>query len=183
MARVTKPWFPFLAQFAWRCGSVCSRDRESHPVQYSSAVELALDGDEGMEELVGDVGEDCGAAWGDAVLHDEDQELGQELIDLIGGLEVVELNQEVGGKVDVNGLRRLDLQRSVTKAQTGAEGAKTTLATACREVTAHLVAIGDGGSAGRARAGCLGIHFCPLWGVRLISRWVSVGAGVPPPWR
>jgi hypothetical protein len=183
MARVTKPWFPFLAQFAWRCGSVCSRDRESHPVQNGFAVELALDGDEGMEELVGDVGEDCGAAWGDAVLHDEDQELGQELIDLIGGLEVVELNQEVGGKVDVNGLRRLDLQRSVTKAQTGAEGAKTTLATACREVTAHLVAIGDGRSAGRARAGCLGIHSCPLWGVRLISRWVSVGAGVPPPWR
>ena len=82
------------------------------PVQYSSAVELALDGDEGMEELVGDVGEDGGATGGDAVLHDEDQELGQELIDLIGGLEVVELDQEVGGKVDVNGLRRLDLQRA-----------------------------------------------------------------------
>src|ERR1700726_234987 len=118
-----------------------------------------------MEELVGDVGEDGGATGGDAVLHDEDQELGQELIDLIGGLEVVELDQEVGGKVDVNGLRRLDLQSGMTKAQTGTEGAKTTLATTCGEMTAHLVANGDGGSASRSRAGCLGIHFCPLRGV------------------
>jgi hypothetical protein len=42
-------------------------------------------------------------------LHDEDEEFGQELVDLIGGLEVVKLDQEISGEVDVHRLRRLEL--------------------------------------------------------------------------
>ena len=39
---------------------------------YGLSGDLALDGYERVEELVGDVGEDGGTARGDAVLHDED---------------------------------------------------------------------------------------------------------------
>jgi len=121
-------------------------------------IDLALDGHERVEELVGNVGEDSGAACGDAVLHDEDEEFGEELIDLVGGLEVVKLDQEVGGEVDVHGLRRLELQGGMAKAEAGAESTKTTLTTASGEMMA-LLDCGDGGCAGGARGGCLGIHF------------------------
>jgi len=36
-------------------------------------------------------------------LHDKYQEFGKELVDLLGGLQVVELTEEVGGKVDSTG--------------------------------------------------------------------------------
>ena len=45
-----------------------------------------LDGREGAEELVGDVGQDGGAARGDAVLREMDEERGEEVIDLRGGI-------------------------------------------------------------------------------------------------
>jgi len=77
-------------------------------------------------------------------LHHEDEELGEELIDLLGGLEVAELDQEVGGEIDVHGLQRLELQGGVTKAEAGAEGTKSTLTTASGEMTALLVASGNG---------------------------------------
>ena len=67
---------------------------------------------------------------------------------MIGGLEVVELDQEVGGEVDVHGLRWLELQGGVTKAEAGAEGTKSTLTTASGEMTALLVARGNGRCAG-----------------------------------
>ncbi len=142
-----------------RTGFIAFGPRGVEDVLHRIVVDLALDGDEGVEELVGDVGKDGGAAYGDAVLHHEDEEFGEKLIDLLGGLEVVELDQEVGGEVDVYGLRRLELQGGVTKAEAGAEGTKTTLATVSGEMTALLVASGDGRCAGGAGAGCLGIHF------------------------
>jgi hypothetical protein len=77
-----------------------------------------------VEELVGDVSEDGGATRGDAILHDEDQELGKELVDLLGGLQVVELAEEVGGKVDINGLSGLELQRRMAKTKARADGPK-----------------------------------------------------------
>jgi hypothetical protein len=92
-------------------------------------------------------------------LHHEDEEFGEELIDLVGGLEVVELDQEVGGEVDVHGLRWLEFQGRMAKAEAGAKRGKATLATASGEMPALLVASGDGGCAGGAGAGCLGIHF------------------------
>jgi hypothetical protein len=100
------------------------------------AIDFALDGDEGVKELIGDVGQDGGTARGNAVLDDQDEELGEELIDLVGGLEIVELDREVGGEVDVNGLRRLDLQCGMTKAEAGAQGAQAAAATACGEMSA-----------------------------------------------
>src|SRR4029077_20324195 len=122
-------------------------------------IELAVDGGEGTEELVGDVGEDGGTACGDPGLDHEDEELGKELIDLAGGPEVVELDQEVGGEVDVHGLQWLEFQGRMAKAEAGAECGKATLAAASGEMTALLVARGDGRCTGGAGAGCLGIHF------------------------
>jgi len=49
--------------------------------------EFLLDSREGAEELVGYVSEDGGAARGDAVLGEMDEERGKEVIDLRGGFE------------------------------------------------------------------------------------------------
>ena len=63
-------------------------------------------------------------------MHDEDEELAEEFIDLLGGFKVVELAKEVGRQIDVNGLCWLYLQCGMTKAEAGADGTKTTLTTA-----------------------------------------------------
>jgi hypothetical protein len=54
---------------------------------------------EGVEELGSDVGEDAGALGRDAIADEEEQEPGQELVDVIGGVEFGELIEKVGGKV------------------------------------------------------------------------------------
>ena len=120
------------------------------------AIDLAPDGRERVKELVGDVRQDGGAARGDAVLHDQDQELGKELVDLVGGLEIVELEQEVGGEVDVNGLGRLDLQCGMAKAEAGAQSAQAAAAAASGEMGALFVA--TAGTSDGVGAGCLRIH-------------------------
>ena len=60
---------------------------------------FAVDGAVGVEELVGDVGEDGGAAGGDAAFGDEDHQPGEELVDVDGGVELGEFGEEVGGEV------------------------------------------------------------------------------------
>jgi hypothetical protein len=57
------------------------------------------DGAMGVEELVGDVGEDGGAAWGDAAFGDEDEEASEEFVDVRAGGEFGEFGEEVGGEV------------------------------------------------------------------------------------
>ena len=52
---------------------------------------------EGAEELVGDVGEDGGATGGDFVLREEEEQAGEEVVDLCGGGEVVEVDGKGGG--------------------------------------------------------------------------------------
>ena len=69
-------------------------------------VFLFGDGGEGAEELVGDVGEDGGAAGGDFVLREEEQQAGEEVVDLGGGGEVVEVDGEGGRDFGGVGLRR-----------------------------------------------------------------------------
>jgi hypothetical protein len=73
---------------------------------------------EGAEELGGDVGEDAGALGGDAIADEEKQEPGQELVDVIDGVEFGELIEKVGGKV----VRVLLVvaEAGVTEAETGA---------------------------------------------------------------
>ena len=50
--------------------------------------------------MVSDVGQDGGAARGDAALGDEDKEPGQELVDVDGGVELGELGEEFRGEVE-----------------------------------------------------------------------------------
>ena len=67
-----------------------------------AAIFLFGDGGEGAEELVSDVGEDGGAASGDLVLGEEEQQAREEVVDLGGRGEVVEVGGEGGG--DFGGL-------------------------------------------------------------------------------
>jgi len=53
---------------------------------------------EGAEEKVAGVGHDGAAARGEAVLGEEEQETGEELVDLGGGLELGEIAEEIGGE-------------------------------------------------------------------------------------
>ncbi|SRR6266699_5933958 len=57
------------------------------------------DGAVGVEELVGDVGEDGGAARGDAAFDDEGEEAGEELADVGSGGEFGEFGEKVGGEI------------------------------------------------------------------------------------
>jgi hypothetical protein len=85
---------------------------------------------EGAEELGSDVGEDASALGGDAIADEEKQEPGEELVDLIGGVEFGELIEEVGGKI-VGVLLAL-AEAAVTEAETGTGIADGELAgTAC----------------------------------------------------
>ena len=59
-----------------------------------------VDGAVGMEELIGDVGQDGGTGRGDAALGDEDEEQGEELVDVEGGIDLGEFREEVGGEVE-----------------------------------------------------------------------------------
>jgi hypothetical protein len=60
---------------------------------------VVVDGAVGVQELVGDVGQDGGAARGDAALADLDEEIGEELVDREGGLELGEFANEFCGEI------------------------------------------------------------------------------------
>jgi hypothetical protein len=60
---------------------------------------FAVDGAVRVEELVGDVTQDGGAARGDAAFGDENEEPGEKLVDVDGGVELGEFGEEVGGEV------------------------------------------------------------------------------------
>jgi hypothetical protein len=60
-------------------------------------VVIAGDGAVGMEELVGDVGQDRGAARGDGTFGDELEEAGEKLVDVDTAFELGELGEELGG--------------------------------------------------------------------------------------
>jgi len=71
-----------------------------------AAIFLFGDGGEGAEELVGDVGEDGGAAGGDFVLGEEEQQAREKVVYLGGGGEVVEVGGKGGGDFGGVGWRR-----------------------------------------------------------------------------
>jgi len=61
---------------------------------------FAVNGAMAVEELVGDVGQDGGAARGDAAFGDKDQELGEKLVDVDGRVELGEPGEEFRGEVE-----------------------------------------------------------------------------------
>jgi hypothetical protein len=60
---------------------------------------FSFDGAVRVEELVGDVGEDGGAARGHAAFGDEDQEPVEEFVDVHGRIELREFGEEFRGEV------------------------------------------------------------------------------------
>jgi len=62
-------------------------------------VELVLDGGEGAEEQAGDVGESSGAPGGDVAAGEETKEMGEGMVDALGGLEVFGVFGEQVGEI------------------------------------------------------------------------------------
>lgn len=79
---------------------------------------LAAKGAMGMEQLVRDVRQNGGAAGRDAALGDEDEQPGEELLDVSGRLELRELGEEFGGKI--LGVRLGGGQAGMPETKTGA---------------------------------------------------------------
>jgi len=115
------------------------------------AIFFLGDGGEGAEELIGDVGEDGGATGGDFVLREKKEQAREEIVDLCGGGEVVEVSGEGGG--DLGGV---GLGRSGNLGVLGAER----LAAEADEAAAHAV-----GETIVAASGVRdGTGFSELWG-------------------
>jgi len=79
---------------------------------------LAAKGALGMEQLVRDVRQNGGAAGRDAALGDEDEQPGEELLDVGGRLELRELGEEFGG--EILGVRLGGRRAGMTETKTGA---------------------------------------------------------------
>ncbi len=79
-----------------------------------------------MEELGGDVGEGASTLGGDAIVDQEKQELGEKLIDFIGGMEVRDLVEKFGGKVVGILLGRAETGVAEAEAGTGVQDRELT---------------------------------------------------------
>jgi hypothetical protein len=122
---------------------------------------------ERAEELGGDVGENAGTLGGDAIADEEKQEPGEELVDLIGGVEFGELIEKFDGKI--HGVGRGGLRLGVAETKSGVRVRDGKLAAAA--VVGVMAATGASGGAG---FGSLVVHFRFLdWGDR----------GYTPPWQ
>lgn len=105
--------------------------------------DFAVDGWQGTEEEVADVGEDRCAPGGDAVLGQEDEEVGEDLVDVVGGLEGGELADELGGEVFGFGLFFEGTGVGVAEAGGGIRDGQAAAATSGSEVLAAGVAEGE----------------------------------------
>jgi hypothetical protein len=61
------------------------------------AEDFAFDGFEAVEEQLADVGEEGGVARGDTVLGDQGEEFTQDVVEVVGGLELAGEGGEFGG--------------------------------------------------------------------------------------
>ena len=91
-------------------------------------VFFGVNGAVAVQELVGDVRQNGGTARGDAAFRDEDQESGEELVDLGGRLECGELSEEVGREIVGVGLDGLRPDMPETETGLSVQDAETALA-------------------------------------------------------
>jgi hypothetical protein len=106
---------------ARRAGHIAALDAGRFGVPELENV-FAVDGAVRVEELVGDVPQDGGAARGDAAFGHKDQKPCEELVDVNGGLELGEFGEKIGGEVfrvvlDGNGNRGVCLPMAEAKAR------------------------------------------------------------------
>ena len=114
-------------------------------------VDFSFEGAVGMEELVGDEGENRSAARGDAAAGDLNEEAGEELLNVLGGREFGGLSGEkIGGEVfEVAGSlreRRAEAEMARTESGLGQQTGKTaTLAIGVVILAAHGIVLRRGG--------------------------------------
>jgi len=122
---------------------------------------LLLDDGDGTEDLVGDVGEDGGASRGDAVLGEEQEQAGEEIVDGGGGGEFFQARGEGGGEVGFglsgeSGMEAAEFRPGCGDRQAAAAAGRTPIVTARRfsiaGVLLHLDL--DCGEGGTPHPGC-----------------------------
>jgi hypothetical protein len=91
---------------------------------------LDIDGMQAAEEKVAGVGHDGAAARGEAVLGEEEQEAGEELVDFGGGLELGEITEEFGGEGGIGIAVVLGAGMAGTEAGSGVGDAGVAMASA-----------------------------------------------------
>jgi len=135
----------------------------------------------GVEELVGDVGQDGGAAGGDAAFGDEDQEAVEKLVDVRGGIELREFGEEFRGEVFrvALGVRR----EGAGDAGLGVAEAKAKMSFQAGKPTALAIGIAIGTARSiRVRRACDGIRR-GAWANRCGVHWFILlwaGGGYTP---
>ena len=91
-------WVAWMVQLAGWARDVADLDHGNLVLELEEV--FAVDGAVGVKELVGDVTQDGGAAWRDTPFGNKDQELGEELVDVNGGLKLGEFGEEFPGEVE-----------------------------------------------------------------------------------
>jgi hypothetical protein len=116
-----------------------------------------VDSVKAAEEEIAGVGHDGAATRGEAVLCEEEQETGEELVDLGGGLELGEVAEEFGGESGIIGLMDGGTE-VVARAEPGA-GVASLVAAAASGGSAVATAREPGVSGGWLSGLRLRIHF------------------------
>jgi len=120
-------------------------------------VEFVFDGGDGAEEEIADVGEDGGAACGDAILREEAEKIGEHLVEVGSGLEFGELADEGGGEVGLIEVDRAGVDMFGAEASDGVgDGVAATAAGGGAVLTTGQVI-------GGARVDGLFVHGEPQW--------------------
>jgi hypothetical protein len=145
------------------------------------ALVVVVDGAVRVQELVGDVSQDGGAAWGDAAFGDLDKKIGEEFVDGDSGLEVREFPDEFGG--EVKGVT-LGLLARGAHGGTHGEMVKTKTKMRLGGGVAAAFAIGETMlAAGGVVLGCNSLDFNGGAGVRRRGVHDFLVGGYTPPWK
>jgi hypothetical protein len=108
-----------------------------------------VDGVQAAEEEIAGVGHDGAAARGEAVLGEEEQETGEELVDFAGGLELGEIAEEFGGETGIGIAAGGTEEMAAAKAGLRVDGIGLATATAGRAMNAAGSGLAKGWIGGR----------------------------------
>ena len=118
-------------------------------------VHFVLDSGESTEKEISDVGEDGGAAGGNAVLGEQAEEIREDLVDVRSGVELRELTDENGGEVGLFAAFLARLNVFGAEARGGVRSGVTATAAGAGAVLTARQVIGEAG------VGDFLVHFEP----------------------
>jgi len=135
---------------------------------------FAVDGSQGAEKKIADIGEDGGVARRDTLLSEEVVEFAEGAVDAGGGLEVLGASGEGGS--DVGDVALLLLHRGVAETEAGndIDDGLAAAASAGGEIAAVDLIGSVGGASGVSGAGGFGVHRVPFWEELIDTRHVFV---------